>query len=214
MTVTSWVLKGTEYGHCNCDYGCPCQFNGRPSSADGDCRVVQFVQIDEGHYGDVKLDGLRFVLLAGWPGPLHEGNGEYQVVIDERANDEQREAIRRIAYNEDTDELLTSYSIYQSLCTTVHEPIFAPIELEFDVEARTAHSEVPGIVVADIEPVRNPVTGEPQRAQIVLPEGFGFTMMETASGTVKATGTMPLDYADKFAGFFKLHMTDRGIVRD
>ena len=60
----------------------------------------------------------------------------------------------------------------------------------------------------------NPVTGDPQRAQIVLPDGFGFTVMETARGTVKATGTIPLDFADKFAGFFKLHMTDRGIVRD
>jgi hypothetical protein len=28
MTATAWVLKGTEYGNCNCDYGCPCQFNG------------------------------------------------------------------------------------------------------------------------------------------------------------------------------------------
>ena len=40
MTGTSWVLKGTEYGSCNCDYGCPCQFNGRPSSADGSCRYT------------------------------------------------------------------------------------------------------------------------------------------------------------------------------
>ncbi len=100
------------------------------------------------------------------------------------------------------------------MCTTIHEPIFAPIELEFDVEARTAHGEVPGIVVSDAEPVRNPVTGKPHRAQIVLPEGFGCTMLETASGTVKSAGTVPLDFANTFASFSRLHMTDRGIVRD
>ena len=100
------------------------------------------------------------------------------------------------------------------LCSTIFEPIFAPIDLEFDVEARTARSEVPGIVHAAAEPVRNPVTGKPHRAQIVLPEGFGTTLLETASGTVKATGTVPLDFTDRFANFSPLHMTDRGIVRD
>ncbi len=214
MTTTPWVLKGTEYGNCNCDYGCPCQFNGRPSSPNGDCRYALFTQIDEGHYGDVRLDGLRFVWVGGWPGAVHEGDGEIQLIIDEGADDAQREAIRRIVYNEDTDELLSHYSIYCSMCTTVHEPIFAPVELRFDMEARTAHGEVPGIVVSDAEPVRNPVTGKPHRAQIVLPEGFDCTMMETASGSVKATGTVSLDFANTFASFSKLHMTDRGIVRD
>ncbi len=137
MTVTSWVLKGTEYGNCNCDYGCPCQFNGRPSSADGSCRYATFTQIDEGHYGEVKLDGLRFVWLGGWPGAVHEGNGVLQLIIDERADAAQREAIRRIVYNEDTDELLTNYSIYHAMSTTVYEPIIAPIELEIDARRFT-----------------------------------------------------------------------------
>jgi hypothetical protein len=187
MGAVSWQLKGTEYGNCNCDYGCPCQFNGRPSSADGDCRYALFTQIDEGRYADVKLDGLRFVWLGGWPGAVHEGNGVLQLIIDENANDAQREAIRRIVHNEDTDELLTHYSIFCAMCSTLLEPIYAPIELEFDVAARTAHGEVPGIVVSDAQ---------------------------TASGSVKATGTVNLEFADTFASFAKLHMTDRGIVRD
>ena len=161
----------------------------------------------------MSLDGLRFIWLGGWPGAVHEGNGTLQLVIDERASENQREAIRHIVYNVDTDELLTHYSIFCAMCTTIHEPIIAHIELEFDIEERTAHGEVPGIVVSDSEPVRNPVTGKPHRAQIVLPEGFGCTMLETASGTTKATGTVPLDFDNSFASFSKLHMTDRGIVR-
>ena len=51
MTTTPWVLKGTEYGNCNCDYGCPCQFNGRPSAPNGDCRYALFTQIDEDQMG-------------------------------------------------------------------------------------------------------------------------------------------------------------------
>ena len=213
MTNTAWVLKGTEYSNCNCDYGCPCQFNGRPSSPSGDCRYALFAQIDEGRYGEVDLDGLKFVWMGGWPGAVHEGDGELQLVIEDRANEEQREAIRRIVYNEDTDEILTHYAVFCAMCTTIYEPIIAPIYLDFDVEARTAHGEVPGIVVSDAEPVRNPVTGKPHRAQIVLPEGFGCTMLETASGAVRATGTVSLDFSNSFAAFAKLHMTNNGIVR-
>jgi hypothetical protein len=77
---------------------------------------------------------------------VHEGNGELQLIIEDRANEEQREAIRRIVYNEDTDEILTHYAVFCSMCTTIYEPIVAPIDLEFDVEARTAHGEVPGVV--------------------------------------------------------------------
>ena len=70
MTTTPWLLKGTEYGNCNCDYGCPCQFNGRPSSPDGDCRYAQFTEIDEGP-GQVRnfnYDLLNRVTAGGLDG--------------------------------------------------------------------------------------------------------------------------------------------------
>ena len=85
--------------------------------------------------------------------------------------------------------------------------------LDFDVEARTAHGEVPGLLVSNAGPVRNPVTGKPHRAQIVLPEGFQCTMLETASGSTRSTAAVNLDFTDTFASFAKLHMTDQGIVR-
>ncbi len=211
MATIPWVLKGMEYNTCNCDYSCPCQFNSRPTH--GDCKFVKFVRIDEGHFGEVKLDGLCFATLTDFPGAIHEGNGTQQLVIDERADDAQRDALRRIAYNEDTDELKTHYAIFNAMSTTVHKPIFARIELELDAQARTARARIPGIARSDAEPIRNPVNGEPHRAQIVLPEGFGLTMLETASGTLTSTGTVPLEFKDSFAAFSDLHMSDRGIIR-
>jgi hypothetical protein len=38
-------------------------------------------------------------------------------------------------------------------------------------------------------------------------------MLETASGTVRATGTVSLDFSDTFTAFATLHMTNNGIVR-
>ena len=94
MAKVAWALKGVEYANCNCAYGCPCQFNARPTN--GDCRYVLFARIDEGRYGETSLDGLRYAVVGKFPGAVHEGNGTQQLIIDEGANDAQRNAVRRI----------------------------------------------------------------------------------------------------------------------
>ncbi len=39
------------------------------------------MQIEEGHYGKVNLDGLRWAAIAAWPGPIHMGHGEIQPIV-------------------------------------------------------------------------------------------------------------------------------------
>ena len=135
------------------------------------------------------------------------------MIIEERADEAQREALRRIVYNEDTEECRSHYSIFSAMSTTVLDPIFAPIEFEVDMEARRARGRVPGLVVSEARPIRNPVTGAEHRAQIVLPNGFGFTMAEMASASSTATGEIPLELSDTYAQINVLHMTESGIVR-
>ena len=55
-----WEIKATEFANCNCSYGCPCQF----SSLSRPCRYVAGYQIEQGHFGDVKLDGLRAITMG------------------------------------------------------------------------------------------------------------------------------------------------------
>jgi hypothetical protein len=82
MADTKWTIKGREFVNCNCSYGCPCQFNGLPTH--GHCQAVGGFEIEQGHNGSTKLDGLKFVGIFRWPGAIHEGKGEAAVVIDER----------------------------------------------------------------------------------------------------------------------------------
>jgi hypothetical protein len=82
MADTKWTIKGREFVNCNCSYGCPCQFNGLPTH--GHCQAVGGFEIEQGHHGSTKLDGLKFVGIFRWPGAIHEGKGEAAVVIDER----------------------------------------------------------------------------------------------------------------------------------
>ena len=59
MANVDWYVEGVEFGNCNCDYSCPCQFEALPTQ--GNCRGFEVVRIDRGHFGEVKLDGLNVV---------------------------------------------------------------------------------------------------------------------------------------------------------
>ena len=89
-----WAVQATEFANCNCAYGCGCQFNALPDK--GFCEAVAGYQITQGNFGDVQLDGLRAAAVWHWPGPVHEGNGTMQIIIDERADDRQRDALAKI----------------------------------------------------------------------------------------------------------------------
>ena len=79
MSHVNWRMKGRYIKNCNCAYGCPCDFNARPTQ--GPCEGMAGMRIDEGHFGDVKLDGLHWAANYHWPGPLHEGNGTMQAFM-------------------------------------------------------------------------------------------------------------------------------------
>jgi hypothetical protein len=67
MADTQWFWKGKWLEYCSCDWGCPCESNAPPSR--GHCDGVVAMHIDEGNYGDVKLDGITGEsAVAGWPG--------------------------------------------------------------------------------------------------------------------------------------------------
>src|SRR5436309_12268311 len=95
-----WTLRGVEYANCNCSWGCPCQF-GSPTTH-GNCEALVTGHIEEGSFNDTKLDGLDWALLLYWPGEIADGNGKQQAIIDEKANPDQREGLRKILHGEST----------------------------------------------------------------------------------------------------------------
>ncbi|MDQ2944322.1 MAG: DUF1326 domain-containing protein [Candidatus Dormibacteraeota bacterium] len=58
---------------CNCDYGCPCNFNALPTN--GHCEGGWIWHVKDGRYGNTDLGGLTFSIDADWPKAIHEGNG-------------------------------------------------------------------------------------------------------------------------------------------
>lgn len=208
---TDWHIKGPQYTNCNCDYGCPCQFNAAPTH--GDCNAFAAGQIDSGHHGDTGLNGLRWASVFRWPGPIHEGNGEVQLIIDKRASEPQRQALLKILTGEDTEPGATHFNVFASTMSTMHETAYADIEFDCDIDARTARVKVEGFIDGQGEPIRNPVTGDAHRARISMPEGFEYTVAEVASGSGKTSGAIPLSFDSSHAHLVMLDMTGSGVVR-
>ena len=186
MPHKDWMIKGPKIAACNCDYGCPCEFNARPTH--GVCEGLEAHRIDEGYFGDVRLDGAIIAARYRWPGPVHEGGGIVQGVIDERTTPEQREALIQILSGKE-QEPTTVFNIYGSTIARELDLIVAPIEFSADFKARTGGFRVPGIMEMSLEPIRNPVTGKPHFAQIRLPNGFEFREAEMASGRFDSQGS-------------------------
>ena len=209
--ATEWRIKGTELANCNCTYGCPCQFNALPTH--GDCRAAIGYEIEEGNFGDVPLGGLRAVLLVTWPGPVHEGNGTMQLIIDEQADAGQRDALLKIMTGQETDEMATMWWVYSAMSPTKLDALFRPIEYEVDVEARRGRFRVPGIVETVGEPIRNPVSGAEHRARIDLPDGFEYRIAEIGSATTHATAAIALPGLENSYGqFARLHLSNHGLL--
>src|SRR5689334_7927753 len=100
------------------------------------------------------------------------------------------------------------------MCTNKLPPIFSPINLDIDIEARTATVDIPGLLQIKGEPIRNPVTGAAHRVRIELPEGgFEFRVAEVGSADTKAQGAIPLDMKGTYGQFAYLHLTNEGIPR-
>ncbi len=171
-------------------------------------------QIDKGHHGDVTLDGIRAAALYAWPGAIHEGNGSMQLIVDKSANDAQRNAMVKIMSGEDTEPMATMWSVFHTMCTEVHDPLFLPVEFEVDVDARVARLSVPGVVETTGEPIRNRVTGKIHRARIDLPHGFEYAVAEIGSGTTKSTHEIMLDFEKSHGQFAEILLDGNGVVRN
>lgn len=210
MALVEWTMEGTEFANCNCNLGCPCQFNALPSH--GHCRAHTFVQIDKGRFGGLTLDGLRWGLLAMWPGPIHLGNGTMQIIVDERADAKQRAALDAIAHGRETEPGKLISNVFAAMVSNHLPTLYKRIDLAIDLASGTAKVAVPGILDSTSSPIANPVSGEPHRVHVTLPTGFEFTDAEFTAGKTKATGPIELSFDNTHAHLARIHWSTHGVV--
>jgi hypothetical protein len=189
---TAWRIAGDEVGSCNCDWACPCQFNANPTH--GNCEALIVWQIDEGHFGDIDLSGVRFGVAVHFPAAIHHGDGTVQLIVDEGASDEQRDALQAMASGENGG---TYFEIFASVSPNKREPIKAPIAIDVDREARRGTVRIGELGGSRIEPIVNPEIGpDEHRIRIDLPNGFEYKQAEIGNTVEwKVSSDDPLSFS-------------------
>ena len=208
-----WLFKSETYDNCNCAVNCGCQFN-LPSTY-GYCQSAFVGNVVEGHFNDTLLAGLNWAGLYKWPGEIADGKGKRQIVIDERADAEQRAALETIISGKACAPLSNLFSVFASTCTEFGETLYLPIDLNADFEKRTATVDIPGILKSSGRPIINEFNGEPFHIALARPSGsFEFTYAEIGLGTTTVTGEMEMAYADSWAHYCIHHFNQDGLVRN
>jgi hypothetical protein len=189
----SYHLKGFSVGGCSCDWGCPCNFEAPPTR--GFCEGGGVWHIEQGHYGGVKLDGLCIGLAAQSPAALHLGNVTLLILVDERADAAQRQAIEVMVPS------IPPFSIFYSLTSKFLGFHYAPIEMQLD--GIRSRATAPGILELALAPMINPVTGEEEPATLTKPRGFTAKLQELCATTVLrfSKAGLSYDHSGKYGEF-------------
>lgn len=203
-----WLMKGRYLKNCNCIASCPCDTVGIPSP-DKKCEGVAGMFIERGDFGGVSLDGIAWIAVSRWPGPLHEGHGEAQLFIDERANDEQRNALLTILSGRAGNAW---FEFLASTFTTFHPPQFVPIEFEFDKKERRARIAVADVVETVSGPLILPNTGEEHRVTVRMENGREYLEMEVAQAVVlRGAGAIKFEHHGTHSTMAEVTYTESGI---
>jgi hypothetical protein len=134
-------------------------------------------------------------------------------VIDERADQAQREALLAIVYGEHTNEAATHWWVFHAMSDTVLDPLFESIDFDVNIDARTAKVTIPGILQSMGSPIRSPVTGDPHRIRLDMPEGIEFDIAEIGNASTEATGAIKLNLENSYGQWNLVRQTGNGVVR-
>jgi hypothetical protein len=89
-----WKVNGTYFEACNCEAACPCFFLSDPTESD--CTALVAWHIDDGNFGDVRVDNLNVALAVHSPGNMATTPWKAAVYFDESASEDQKNALMQI----------------------------------------------------------------------------------------------------------------------
>jgi len=186
--IPNWNMKSDYVETCNCDYGCPYNFNGFPTY--GSCQAIILYHIRSGTYGDTKLDGLDFITAVYWPKAIHEGNGTAQLFITNKATEEQRQAIMSIVSGQAKGD--GPFALFAGTFKYFLEPQL--VDIKVNLNGKKSSFSVPGVMDVQTESFTNPVTGEEQDTKIQLQKGFIWKLAEAAKSKIMRITTQSLNF--------------------
>jgi hypothetical protein len=203
--IPNWHLKMDYVETCNCDYGCPCNFNGFPTY--GFCRALLLFSIREGNYGDTKLDGIDVIQVQSWPKAIHEGNGTLQMYISKHATEPQRNAVIDIFSGKAKGD--APFALFAPTFKYVLEPQY--VDINKTINGKKSSFSVSGVIDVQVESFKNPVTGEEQETEIHLPKGLVWKVVQAAKTKLMRIATPNFNFDHSGQNAFVSTIEYRGL---
>ncbi len=188
-----YSLKGHMLSGCNCDWGCPCNFEIAPSY--GNCEGVYMWHVESGSYDGISLDGTTFGQFGLYPEAIHLGNGIVFDIIDEKLSPEQRQAVETILTE------VEPFRVFHDLATTFLGFQYKQMELHLD--GIRSGLKIPGVLDLKLDAMKNPVTGEDELATLTKPTGFTANVSELCNAETFTfeVGGKSYDHSGKYGEF-------------
>ena len=151
----AWTLKGEMALSCSCTVFCPCVLSlGDHPPTEERCQTWAGIRIDDGHFDDISLAGVKVALMMDLPGIMSRGNWTAALFVDEKASAQAVKSLTRIFTGRvgGTTHLL---SILVGQFLGVRQ---VPISYETKDETRIVHIKDYG--GGEITPVKGKVPGQ------------------------------------------------------
>lgn len=149
--ASRWSFEGEYFENCNCTVACPCIFSAQPPftspPTEGACEVGFAFHIDRGTFADTTLDGLNVALIARAPGPMIEGSWTVALYLDERASEEQQQALGAIFSGQAGGTMGTFAPLIGDVLGIRTVPI------TYAVEGKRRSVEIPDVMHLAVQPV-------------------------------------------------------------
>lgn len=202
---TDWEFEADYFTYCNCDWGCPCNFNARPTQ--GNCQGVGAWRIERGRFGVTSLAGVVFAASYFFPGLIEHGHGVRRLYIDRAASPAQRDAIDAIGNGREGGGL---FELFAKLASKTYPTKVAKIE--FRLEGPTAYLRVDDLLEAESEALSYP-DGSKILPTFMLPHGIEFktALATNAKRWWIRDETMLASHENKYGAVSRVKITREGV---
>ena len=205
--MTQWNFEADYFTACNCDWGCPCNFNARPT--EGRCMGWGAWHILSGRYAEVPLDGLKFALYYSFPGAIEAGDGCACAYVDNRASPEQHQALEAIGTGQAGGgifDLFGTQLVSQWLPTK-------SVAIEFELVDGQGRVCIEGFAEAESELLSYP-DGSVIRPTLDLPHGIEYKhgLMTNARRWSWHDGILLASYANKYGAVARVKFSEQGCM--
>jgi hypothetical protein len=180
--VPQWHLSGDWFDVCSCDIPCPCEFAQPPTG--NHCQGVLAYHIREGHFGDVRLDGLNLVGVGEFEGNVWAGaKVALGLFLDDRADEAQQQALQ-VIFGGQAGGWPAQFAENIGELRGVER---APIRIEVSEDLSSFRAEVTDRVTAVADALTGPTTPPGARVQLVNPPGSEVGPDQVATWAVATT---------------------------